>query len=435
MLDTKSANRLQTYIKNHPGQKVKGRMMDIAYGGTIHPHHLFRIPIDYLIYNIRNGRFAAELLEREEQIKRKLKPSKKEDAKIIRELLLEQNSSETKALREDLIKNGQMFSGIITFDGAVINANRRMAVLHILHEKTNEDKYKYLLVGILPKGIEELDLWKIEAGIQFGRDFKIDYAGVNELLKLREGEKQRLSPEEISAALLGKFTPKEVKDKLDILKLIDSYLGFINKKGEYHLVTEEGDLEKFTSLQKSVILPLSNKHGKSKKEIAELTAIAFALIYKTDVTHWNIRELKNISNDSKANSELFTPFRGKVPGKSSDIKLSKDKLTEAFTSAQEIVANVREIDKPERLLKKAKSALEGVNVENKKLKEKALVDLLNDIQKRLKLLLAASLFSTRTFLILSTTFVILSARLFHRFTLASLPFREYDDEIVNRDSE
>ncbi len=391
MLNTARSKKLETYIKNHPNQKVKGRLMDIVYGGSIHAHHLYKIPIkEYLFHNIRNGRFRAELLEREEQLKRKLNPIKKADAKIIRELLLDQNWSETEALKEDLIKHGQLDPGIITFDGAVINGNRRMAVLNTLYEDTKEDRYRYLLVGKLPSGVDELDLWKIEAGLQFGRDFKVTYAGMNELLKLREGEKQGLSPKEISVALIGRFTEKQIKEKLSILKLIDSYLSFINKKGEYHRITEERDLEKFKSLWNSVISPMNNKHSKSKKEIAELTAVAFTLINKTDVTHWNIRELKNISNNSRANTELLTPFKGNIPSSITEVKLSNDELKEAYASAQEEVENKKKSEKPERLLKRAKSALDGINEKNKKLKERHIMNLLNDIQKRLDVLIKAS---------------------------------------------
>ena len=79
-----------------------------------------------------------------------------------------------------------------------------------------------------------------------------------------------------------------------------------------------------------------------------------------------------------------------MPGNSDDIKLTEDKLEEAYDSAFEIVDNAKKIGKPGRLLKQAKSALEGVNEKNKKLKDKELIDLLHDIQNRLKILIAAS---------------------------------------------
>lgn len=391
MLESARSKKIQTFIKSHPEQLVKDQTMFISYGGQVHSHQLYWIPIEeYLIHNIRNGRFRSELLEKEEQLKRKLDPVKKEDAEIIRNLLLEQNQGETDALMADIQKNGQLEPGIITFDGAVMNANRRMAVMHVLYKKTAEDKYKYLKVGILPAGVDEVDLWKIEAGLQFGRDFRLQYGGVNELLKLREGEKQGLSPKDISVALIGRFNEKQVLEKLETLKLIDSYLSFINKKGEYHLITEEGDLEKFVSLQRSVITPLKNKNPKNKLELAELTAVAFTLISKTDVTHWNIRELKNIYSNSKAKKELLSPFSGSIPSAIAGVKTTKDKIYEGFTSAKEAVDNEKEKDKPERLLKKAKAALDGINVKSQKLKEPEFLQLLEEIKKRINALVNAA---------------------------------------------
>jgi hypothetical protein len=389
-METQRSKALKKYIKENKGQLVKNQSMFIAYGGKLHTHELYRIPIDYLFHNIRNGRFRSELLEKEEELKRKLDPTKENDAVEIRKLLLDQDKLQTEILKKDIIKNGQLEPGIITFDGAVINANRRLAIMHDLYKETRIVDYKYLMVGILPEGVEEVDLWRIEAGLQFGRDFRLQYGGVNELLKLREGEKQDLSDKDISVALLGRYSEKQVRAKLDTLNLIDSYLDFIGKNGEYHLITEDRDLEKFNSLYNNVISPLKNKSTKKKKEIAELTTIAFSLINKTNLTHWNIRELRDIATNNKAEAELRAPFEKGIPTSSKEIKATSDKLKEGFVSAKEIIENADEGVKPERLLKRAKSALEGVDENSSKLKEKEVTKLLNDVKKRIDVLIAAS---------------------------------------------
>ena len=78
------------------------------------------------------------------------------------------------------------------------------------------------------------------------------YGGVNELLKLKEGIKKGLSPKDISVALLGRYTKAKVEEKLEILKLIDSYLSYIGKPKEYHRIQDEGLLEKFISGHKAI---------------------------------------------------------------------------------------------------------------------------------------------------------------------------------------
>src|SRR5439155_16118188 len=52
---------------------------------------VFRLPIDLLRYNIRNGRFAAELKEREAQLSRRLSPEVGLDALEIEKLLLKKS--------------------------------------------------------------------------------------------------------------------------------------------------------------------------------------------------------------------------------------------------------------------------------------------------------------------------------------------------------
>lgn len=172
-LETKREKELDAYLASNDvkdDQKLR-----LVLKGV--PKHLevYRIPIKYLMYNIRNGRFVAELLAKEAQLKRKLDSADPEDAKIIQTLLLELDPSATEALMVDLRKNGQLDPGIITRDGAVINANRRMAILSALYKEERDPRFEYLRVARLPKDVDERDLWRIEAGLQFAKEFRLDY--------------------------------------------------------------------------------------------------------------------------------------------------------------------------------------------------------------------------------------------------------------------
>jgi hypothetical protein len=202
-MKTERETQIDGYIRQHPADKLPGQL-PVLYHGNTHHMDVYPIPFRMLIFNIANGRFAAELLDEQKRLNRKLDATRPEDAKIIRELLLKQSDSETRILREDLKENGQLDPGIITFDGAVINGNRRMAILQVLYEETGKDQFEYLKVARLPRGIDEKDLWKIEAKLQFGRDFRLEYGPVNELLKIRAGRASGLSAKQISDALMGR---------------------------------------------------------------------------------------------------------------------------------------------------------------------------------------------------------------------------------------
>ena len=346
--------------------------------GDVETLEVFRIPLDHLFYNIRNGRFAAELLRKEEEVKRKLDPTVDADAKLIQQLLLTQDKNETEALKKDLLLHGQIDPGIITFDGAIINGNRRAAIFKTILEDTQEPKFGYLKVGRLPPNVDEKDLWRIEAGLQFGKDFRLKYGPVNELLKLKEGHVRGLSAKEISSSLLGRFSADEVEEKLEILKLIEMYLHHIGKPGEYHHVQEERHVEKFNSLYGSVVGSL-RKRNKTDPKIAKLIAVAFEMIDKTELTHWDVRVLRKIAANEKAYAELTQPFAGRNMR-----SLDADGVTEAFTSSKELVVDAEEKDKPERLLKRALSALQSIDSENPRLKTARAGTILDELTARVR---------------------------------------------------
>jgi hypothetical protein len=351
-LNTARAKQIDAYLETHPDAKIDDKIR-VSYGGQVHIHQVYKIPLKYLIYNIRNGRFGAELLEKEKGLTRKHDSTEKKDAEIIKELLLEQDAIETQLLKDDIKEKNQIEPGIITFDGAVINANRRMAILSVLFEETRDTQFSYLKVGRLPPGVDQVDLWRIEAGLQFGKDFRLQYGGVNELLKLREGAKQGLTSKDISVALLGRFSAKKVEEKLEILKLVESYLHFIGQPGEYYRIQEDRDLEKFNSLQTNVIASLKKKHRMKDQEIARLIPYSFTVIAKTDLRHWDIREMREIALHPKAYNEMLKPYKGRHPDRLSDVKASADDLKEAFTSAQDILNDHEQSAKPEKLLRRA----------------------------------------------------------------------------------
>jgi len=381
-LDTERAKQLDVYIHNNLGQKVADLKVTVELKGNLQRLDVYRFPIKFLLYNLRNGRFAAELLAKEEETKRKLDPSVPADAKIIQEILLTQSESETTALKDDLKLHGQIEPGIITNDGAVINANRRMAILWALYEETREPRFEYLMAGRLEPNVDEKDLWRIEAGLQFAKDFRLEYGPINELLKLKEGIDRKLTPADISKSLLGRYDEKGVNEKLEILKLIDSYLKMFGRPREYHRLQKERSVEKFNSLQANVIAPLKRK-GVEETEIAKVVSLAFVMIEKTDLSHWDIRALRRIALEKDAKEELFRVYDPKkLP------ELKEEELNEAYSAANEIVEDRKEKDRPERLAKKALSAIQSIDPKNKKLKEESvrglLKKLLDEVSKLLK---------------------------------------------------
>jgi len=368
-----ASKEISEYVSSH--QKMDNTVVRVLIDGEPQVREVYRIPIKLLRFNIRNGRFASELRRKEIELKRPLDNKNAADSLLIRSLLLEQSSSETEQLQRDLVKHGQLEPGIITHDGAVINANRRMAVISKLHDDTHDPKWEFLNVAVLPDPVSEQDLWRIEADLQFGKDFRLVYGPINELLKLREGIECGLKPSDIEATLLGRFSEKQVTDRLDRLKLIDNYLKMIGRKDDYALIGEQHLMEKFISLSTNVIANLKAKTEMDPMELQRIAQTGFALIKDKGgrATHWDIRKLTAIARNSSAKKALLEALP------EDPFEAEPEVLREAFSTAKDIVDSEKENDKPERLLQRALTAINSIDEESPRLASASAKSLLKEL--------------------------------------------------------
>ena len=240
--------RIDEYIANNNCEEKDA--IPVILKGEKERLPVYRLPIELLYYNIRNGRFAAEYRNEVKKQGGDLVPETKEDAKKIRNLLWNLDINESKRTYDDIKQRGQWQPGIITEDGYVVDGNRRMTILSKLFNDTSNDEFKFIKVGKLPSNIDKNDLWKLEAGIQLGKDEILRYGPMNELLKLEEGVKAGISISEIAKTLYGVDDETEITEKLDRLELIKKYLIHIGQPGDFKLA--DGKVEHFAELQKII---------------------------------------------------------------------------------------------------------------------------------------------------------------------------------------
>jgi len=354
-------------IDEHPCLATVVGMWPMEIGGvkTRLPFYVF--PIDILCYNANNGRLAMDRRQWEADNDRQLDGCSREDAAILRDMLLTLDKDKTLGLKEDIRKKGQMEPGVISNDGVVINGNRRMAVIEELHREEPTGKWETLEAVRLPKGISEKDLWKIEAGLQLSKDRVAEYHPVNELLKIKEGVDRALTPEEVAAAMYG-WKADHVKDALERLALIDSFLEFLGQGGNYGAIKTFGLHESFVDVQRAVIAR-AERRGIPKQEIANRVGYVFALMRagiqmqsgdrsgRKGFTHWDIRNLDRVFEDAHARAAFTKQLEA-----ADDMRaVAEDDVVEGFRNAKDILAMKEQRDRPIRLVEKAISALESIN--------------------------------------------------------------------------
>jgi disulfide oxidoreductase YuzD len=378
LLQSQRSVLIDEYIVAHPEADLKFRF-PVELSGQRNDLSVYRLPIELLAYSIRNGRFAAELLEEEARLGRKLEETPS-DMTIIKRLLLEQSKNATEELKRSIRQVGQLHPGVVTTDGYVINGNRRMAVLESLYEEEHLPKYQFLEVARLPPNVNPKDLWRIEAGIQLSKEDTLEYGAINERLKLREGIELGLDDAEMSRTMSGRYTPNQVDQKLRELQLIEDYLEYIGKPKQYTLAERRS--ESFIDMRAGI--EALEEQEASDESIFAYVQMTYEMI-KGDSTHWDIRDLNKIfrigGEPSKSIIDYFNPAGGAKP---------TGGALEVFESAREVYDAQQNVKRPLKLVKKAINALQPVKADDPILKTPEAKEAINKLWKKVYALMQGS---------------------------------------------
>ncbi len=187
---------------------------------------VYRIDLDFLIYNRQNGRIEAEMLTWEQD---NFAPSNNYDDDLhhrIGAFLWESNESRNKDTLNDLAKKGQQRPGIVSLDGVIIDGNRRAMLLRKYEDFSNSKQYFDAI--ILPHAYEDnqVEIVRLETQYQLGEDAKVEYGPLQKYLHARRlHDELNIDVKEIDT-LMGERSGN-AKKLLEIMKLMDEYLDHI----------------------------------------------------------------------------------------------------------------------------------------------------------------------------------------------------------------
>ena len=380
--NSEDAIKINEYIKNNPNCKVPKTITIILQGRRI-DLETYRLPLDLTFYNIRNGRFAAEYVDLVEKEGRELDPKNPDDTEKIQSLLIELDPKQSRILEKDLQQHGQRDPGIITYDGLIINGNRRRSVLEELIS-LGHSEFKFIDVARLPPNVSSQDLWKLEAGLQLSRNVIVQYGPINELLKFKQGIDSGLTPIEIASSLYGGFKETDILDKLEQLKLIIEYLNFIGEPGVFNKA--KGIHEHFIDLRN--VLNNFRKIGANPDEIVSAKRIGFQLIHD-GVPQREIRKIKEILANEKSKKEFWHAIEYSKPEEANQKreKRIRAELNDEFTASRTIFNNcldstkaLSESQQPEKLLRRAITNLESIDYDSSLLQNSEIQSLVSDIE-------------------------------------------------------
>ncbi len=298
-------SRIQTLRERvKSAERSPGRAThDVPFRGGDRTLTKIQVKSDFPMYRIQSGRTRraqSEYLERRSDL-----PSDffddPEDPRVQtaqHEILL--RLIQERGLDEDLRDRGQRSPVVLTYDGFVVDGNRRVAALR-------EDGIEYIWAVVLPEDADRNEIYQTELELQMARETKAEYNWVDELLHIRYGFDE-LGETVESIARRMRLDGKEIDDKLATLRMVDVYLEWLGEPGQYHKIPEE---KKGTKMKQAFIEVTTRLSGKVTANLPEPARVAirqacFAAILKKE-GYINIRNI--ISQMSSKPASLLEKLR------------------------------------------------------------------------------------------------------------------------------
>lgn len=312
-------NRIQNIERITKSEEEPFGNMEIPWKDKLEPMNVYKIPLDYLVYNKYNGRILSRTKSLESQ-HRKIDVETEEGRKLVEKLLWDSKVDRNKKTLHSIeTTGGQQKPGIITRDGIIIDGNRRAMLLQ------KSGMYDYFKAVILPVTLEEnpLEIEKLETSFQMGEDEKLGYNPIEKYIKAK-GLYQTIAgknysaqnPDQNAIKKIADWMGEEnstVKEYLQVMETMDDYLDYLEYNGIYTQL--DGREDQFIQLTRW----LSNFYGEESAkafdgyrndDVDDLKLIAYDYIR----IKYEGKQFRNLAYGLKENhffgdNEIWASFR------------------------------------------------------------------------------------------------------------------------------
>lgn len=319
---------------------------------------VYKIPLDYLYYNDKNGRIATGISQYEGE----LHPANDQDDpnyNIFVEKLIEQdNTNALKRTTNSIKESGQQVYGYVLDDGRIVDGNRRFTALRDIHRTTG--KTVYFEAVVLPfsynNSTERVKIKKLELAIQMGVEERQSYDPVDlavDIYQTTGGEAPIMTQADYAAD--SHMRPTEVKKYYDGAVYMRKFLEFIGtSKNKYNILKESKVWSLFYEMGKSLSENFGDDPESQVRKNETMMSYFGVILYQIHVgvsgitSRTHIREYgKNIVNNSADNEDFNDDVADMVDDLSEslqddEIETTSD-LMQSLTDENETVEAIGEV--------------------------------------------------------------------------------------------
>lgn len=261
---------------------------------------VYRIPLEHLVYNRRNGRIISWMNRVESEGEDVSTLDKDEYNDKVEEMIIESNKGALEKTKANIKNFGQRVPGVVLNDGTIVDGNRRFTCLRHLRRDHGMDVFFEAIILDPKEGLSDIDIKRLELNLQHGEERPVDYNPIDNLVDVyNDIVVNEYFTEQEYALNTNKKLP-EVKKMVEKAKLMVEYLEFINAGGKFYLARE---LELDGPLQEMVGILKNEKDEAERIRVTDTLFTALTISKNKDLT----RYIRRIGNDilKAPNREAF----------------------------------------------------------------------------------------------------------------------------------
>lgn len=261
---------------------------------------VYRIPLEHLVYNRRNGRIISWMNRVESEGEDVSTLDKDEYNDKVEEMIIESNKGALEKTKANIKNFGQRVPGVVLNDGTIVDGNRRFTCLRHLRRDHGMDVLFEAIILDPKEGLSDIDIKRLELNLQHGEERPVDYNPIDNLVDVyNDIVVNEYFTEQEYALNTNKKLP-EVKKMVEKAKLMVEYLEFINAGGKFYLARE---LELDGPLQEMVGILKNEKDEEERIRVTDTLFTALTISKNKDLT----RYIRRIGNDilKASNREAF----------------------------------------------------------------------------------------------------------------------------------
>ena len=282
------------------GAPVSTKKLSIQ--GQTKTFDVYRVPIEYLIYNKKNGRIATYVSQFIDEGKEFPEDDINAFNNIIEKYIEQSNPDALKKTKANIKIMSQTEPAVIMANGIVLDGNRRFTSLRQLSREGAGAEFSYLEAVILESdAYTEKDIKRLELNLQHAIESKVDYNPIDRLVDIYRDliEEKVFTPQEYSRETQLSLT--KVNEEIEIAKLMIEYLEYINQPKKFYIARQQkidGPIREVAKIIKSKKVDDS--------QIYEIKEFLFLNVLSLggDVSR-KIRELKFVFEDKKLSDALI----------------------------------------------------------------------------------------------------------------------------------